>query len=196
MAAAGCTVCGGVRGGSIDKAKDALSSVLNNPKTKNKVHILEVDLADLSSIKAFADEFKKREEVVNILINNAGVMALPKREVTKDGFEVHSGTNHLGHFYLFQNLKGHLLAGAKASPDFASRVITLTSTGHRAGPVLLDDINMEKGYNPGKAYAISKTATLWTANQIDRLYGSQGIHGYSVVPGVIMTPLQRHVRRT
>ncbi|KUI72840.1 WW domain-containing oxidoreductase [Cytospora mali] len=196
MVAAGCIVYGGVRASSLDKTREALSSVLNDPKTKDKVHILEIDLASLASINAFAEEIKKREKLVNILINNAGVMAIPNREVTADGFEMQLGTNHLGHFYLFQNLKDLLIAGAKASPDFASRVVSLSSIAHRFGTVSFDDINMEKegSYHPGKAYARSKTAVLWMANQVERLYGSQGIHGYTAIPGGIATPLQKHVQ--
>ncbi|ROV96320.1 hypothetical protein VMCG_07742 [Cytospora schulzeri] len=196
MAAAGCTVYGGVRPASIDKTKKALSSTLNDPKILGKVHILEIDMTSLASIKAFADEIKKREKVVNILINNAGVMAIPKREVTEDGFEMQLGTNHLGHFYLFQNLKGHLLAGARASSDFASRVINLGSVAHRFATVSFDDINAEKegSYNPGKAYGQSKTAVLWMTNHVERLYGSQGLHGYTCTPGGVATALQKHVQ--
>lgn len=196
IAATGATVYGGVRQSSIDRAKEALSAVLNDPKTKDKVHLLPLDLTDLTSVKSFADEFKKREQRVNIIFNNAGVMAIPTREVTKDGFEMQFGTNHLAHFLLFQCLKDSLLAGAKASPDFASRVVSLSSTGHRVNPVQLDDVNLEgEGkYTPWGAYGNSKTANIWMANQIERLYGSQGIHGYSAHPGGIATPLQKHVQ--
>lgn len=195
MAAAGAIVYGGVRGASIYRARDALSSVLQDPKTKDKVHLLEVDLTSLASVKAFADEIKKREQTVNILINNAGVMAVPKREVTQDGFELQFGTNHLAHFYLFMCLKDRLLAGAKASPDLASRVVCVSSSGHRASPVVLDDVNLEAEgrYAPWIAYGNSKTANIWMANQLDRLYGAKGIHAYSVHPGGIWTPLQRYV---
>lgn len=195
MAAAGATVYGGVRGASMDRAREALSSVLKDPKTKDKVHILEVDLTSLASVKAFADKIKEKEQRVNILINNAGVMAVPKREVTKDGFEMQFGTNHLAHFYLFMCLKDHLLAGAKASPDFASRVVNVSSTGHRMSPVILDDVNLEAEgrYSPWVGYGNSKSANIWMANQLDRLYGAKGIHGYSVHPGGIWTPLQRYV---
>lgn len=196
MAAAGATVYGGVRASSIHRAKEALSAVLNDPKTKDKIHLIEMDLTSLASVKTFADEVKKREPNINIIINNAGVMAIPTREVTKDGFEIQFGTNHMAHFYLFQNLKDSLIAGAKDSPNFASRVVNLASSGHRANPVQFDDINLEgEGvYTPWKAYGNSKTANIWMANQIERLYGSQGIHGYSLNPGGIETPLQKHTR--
>lgn len=196
MAATGATVYGGVRAPSIDRAKQALSKVLNDPKAKDTVHLLELDLTSLASIKSFADQVKKREPKINILINNAGVMAIPTREVTQDGFEMQFGTNHLAHFALFQFLRDRLLAGAQDSPDFASRVVNLSSSGHRANTVQFDDINLEgEGkYTPWGAYGNSKTANVWMANQVERLYGKQGIHGYSLNPGGIETPLQKHVQ--
>lgn len=195
LAAAGAKVYGGVRGASMDRAREALTCTLNDPKTKNRVRLLPVDLTSLASVKAFADEIKKTEPRVNILINNAGVMAIPERQTTKDGFEMQFGTNHLAHFYLFHCLKNQLLAGAQASADFASRVINVSSSGHRASPVLLDDINFEAegSYTPWAAYGNSKTANIWMANQIDRLYGEKGISGYSLMPGGIATPLQKHI---
>lgn len=160
LAAAGCIVYGGVRGASIERAQEALSSVLNDPKTKDKVHLLDLDLTSLASVKDFADEVKKRESKLNILVNNAGVMAVPTRELTKDGYEMQFGTNHLSHFYLFQNLKDLLVAGSKASPDFASRVVNVSSSAHRYNTVVLDDINLAKpgNYEPSKSYGNSKTA--------------------------------------
>lgn len=196
MAAAGAIVYGGVRGASMSRAKEALASVLNDPKTKDKIHLLDVDLTSLASVKAFAEEIKRAEPRVNILINNAGVMAIPNRQVTEDGFEMQFGTNHLAHFFLFMCLRDRLLSGARNSPEFASRVVCLSSIGHRVSPVVFDDINLEAEgrYNPWLAYANSKTASIWMANHIDRLYGSQGIHGYSLMPGGIETPLQKHIQ--
>lgn len=196
MAATGAVVYGGVRAASVDRAKEALSAVLSDPKTKDKVHLLELDLTSLASVKNFADEVKKSEQKVNVLINNAGVMAIPTREATKDGFEMQFGTNYVAHFYLFQCLRDSLLAGAKSSPEFASRVVNLSSSGHRVCTVQLDDINLEADgkYSPWKAYGNSKTAVIWMANQIERLYASEGIHGYSLNPGGIETPLQTHVQ--
>lgn len=225
LAAAGLIIYAGVRAASMDRAKEALASVLNDAKNKEKIHLIDLDLTSLASVKSFAEEVKKREQQVNLLINNAGVMAIPTREVTKDGLEMQLGTNHVAHFYLFQCLKDQLLAGAKASPGFASRVVNTSSSGHRASTVDLDDINLEAEgkYNPFKAYGNSKTASIvstlflghetrfpsktfqisslqvsnalqWTANHIERLYGSQGIHGYSLMPGGIETGLQKHIQ--
>lgn len=186
LVATGATIYCAVR--DLEKGKSALGSLLDN----GKVHLLHLDLTSLASVKAFAEEIKKRESKVNILINNAGVMAIPTRTVTSDGFETQIGTNHFAHFYLFCQLRDLLLAGS--TPDFQSRVINLSSSGHRVSPAKLDDINLEKGYNPWEAYGSSKTASIHMANQIERLYGSRGIHGYSVMPGGIITPLQKHIQ--
>ncbi|KAF3760912.1 hypothetical protein M406DRAFT_64022 [Cryphonectria parasitica EP155] len=196
LVAAGATVYGGARAASMHRAKEALASILNDPETRDRLHLLDVDLTSLASVKTFAEEIKRREQKVNILINNAGVMAVPTREVTQDGFELQLGTNHLAHFYLFQCLKSLLLAGAEGSPDFASRVVNVSSSGHRASTVRFDDINLEGdgSYNPYVAYGNSKTANIWMANHIERLYAGKGVHGYSLMPGGIFTGLQKHVQ--
>lgn len=162
LAATGAVIYGGVRAASMERAKEALSPVLDDPKTKEKVHLIDLDLIDLHSVKSFAEEVKKRVSHVNLLINNAGVMAIPTREVTRDGFEMQFGTNHVAHFYLFQCLKDRLLAGANNSSNFASRVINTSSSGHRASTVHLDDVNLEAEgkYDRFKAYGHSKTASI------------------------------------
>lgn len=118
-------------------------------------------------------------------------MATPQGK-TKDGFETQFGTNHVAHFLLFQLLKPTLLASA--TPEFPSRVVSVTSFGHRAGPVRFDDYNFEKGeYNPFAAYGQSKTANIWFANEIERRYGSKNLHATSNHPGGIKSGLQVHV---
>lgn len=198
LAQAGCIVYGGVRGASLGRAQEALSSVLNDAKTKDRVHLLDLDLTSLASVKKFADEIKSKESKINLLVNNAGIMSVPTRELTKDGFESQFGTNHLSHFYLFQNLKDLLIAGTKSSPDFKSRVVNVSSAAHRCNTVIFDDINLAKSgnYDPLKAYGNSKTANVWMANYIERHYSSQGIHAYSLMPGIIATSLQKHVSET
>ena len=186
MAATGATIYCTAR--ALDRAREALGPLLDSPK----VHLLEMDLASLASVKAFADEFRSRESKLNILINNAGVMFIPTNTKTADGFEMHIGTNHFAHFYLFALLKDLLLAGS--TPEFQSRVVNLSSSGHRYCPEQFDDINLEKKYDIMVAYGSSKSANIHMANQIERLYGSQGIHGYSVMPGGIYTPLQKHIQ--
>lgn len=118
-------------------------------------------------------------------------MATPEGK-TEDGFETQFGTNHLGHFLLFQLLKPALLAAT--TPSFQSRVISVASKGHRAGGIRWDDYNFEKdAYNPWLAYAQSKTANIYFASELDRRYTDQGIHGLSVHPGYILTNLGKFI---
>lgn len=117
-------------------------------------------------------------------------MATPEGK-TADGFETQFGTNHLAHFLLFQLLRPLLLSSASAS--FPSRVINVSSSGHRTSPPLYTDYNFAKTpYNKWLAYGQSKTANIHMANHIDRLYGAQNLHAYSLMPGGIETGLQVH----
>lgn len=110
---------------------------------------------------------------------------------TKEGYELQFTTNHLSHFLLFSLLKDLLLASS--TPQFNSRVVNVTSAGHRYSPLQLDNIHFNGNYNGWLAYGSSKTANLYMANHIDRLYGSQGLHGYSAHPGSFVSPnLQKH----
>lgn len=120
-------------------------------------------------------------------------MAVPKNVKTADGHESQFGTNHLAHFLLFQLLKPLLLASA--TPDFSSRVVSLSSSGHRSGGVHFDDYGLDApgAYNPWAAYGQSKTANIYLANEIDRRYGARGLHAWSLHPGGIMTGLQVHM---
>ena len=170
----------------LTKGKSALSDLLE----PGRIELLKMDLNSLASVRSAAEEFLDKSKTLNVLINNAGVMATPEGK-TQDGFETQFGTNHLAHFLLFQLLKPTLLKSS--TPDFHSRVIALSSSGHRYGPVRFHDYNFEKDYNPGQAYGQSKTANIYTANEIERRYGSQGLHGLSLHPGGIATGLQKHI---
>ena len=108
---------------------------------------------------------------------------------TKEGHEQQFGVNHLAHFYLFQLLKSMLLTSS--TPSFNSRVVAVSSAVHTLGSVHIGDYNLEKhGYEPTVAYAHSKTCNIWFANELERRYGSKGVHGISVHPGGIETGLQ------
>ncbi|KAF7131275.1 hypothetical protein CNMCM5793_004389 [Aspergillus hiratsukae] len=184
MALTGATVYGTAR--NIEKAKEALGSVLDT----GRVHLLYMDQTDLASVRACADTFRKQSNKLNVMINNAAVMNTPEGR-TKDGFELQFGTNHLSHFLLFWCLKDLLLQSS--TPSFHSRVVNVSSAAHRYGPVQLDNINFEGNYNGWLAYGSSKTANIYMTTQIERLYGSQGLHGYSVHPGAFVSPnLQKH----
>jgi NAD(P)-dependent dehydrogenase (short-subunit alcohol dehydrogenase family) len=117
-------------------------------------------------------------------------MACPESK-TQDGFERQFGVNHLAHHFLTKLLLPTLIASSTA--DHKSRVVNLSSTGHRFGKVQWDDYNFEKPntYDGMLAYAQSKTANLWTANYIDRHYGPKGVHAYSVHPGGVWSGLQQ-----
>lgn len=169
------------------KGQSALSDILK----PGQVELLKMDLNSLDSVGAAANEFLGHSKTLNILINNAGVMATPKGK-TADGFETQFGTNHLAHFLLFQLLKPTLLRSS--SPEFNSRVVAVSSSGHRNGGIRTDDYGFEKTeYTPWSAYAQSKTANIYMANEIERRYGARGLHGLSLHPGGIMTGLQKHV---
>lgn len=117
-------------------------------------------------------------------------MSVPEGR-TKDDWELQFGTNHLGHFQLFHLLKDTLLASA--APDFPSRVVSVSSVGHRVAPVNFDNVNQEGAYNEWVAYGYSKTANIWFANELDRRYGGQHLHATSVHPGGVMTNLASHI---
>lgn len=156
-----------------------------------KVDLLLLDLNSLASVRKFASEFLEASgNKLNILINNAGVMVTPEG-LTEDGFETQFGTNHLAHFLLFQLVKPALLASS--TPDLQSRVVALSSLGHRYFPPKMENLMLTGAYDANHAYAHSKTANIWFANEVERRYGAQGLHALSLHPGGIMTGLQVHV---
>ncbi|CAL8469736.1 g9278 [Coccomyxa elongata] len=161
------------------------------PNSKGKIDVLKLELDSLQSVRDCAADFLGKSKQLNVLINNAGIMACPEGK-TKDGFELQFGTNHLGHFLLFQLLKPTLLASS--NPSFHSRVVCLSSSAHKRSSVLLDDLDFSKsGYDPWKSYGQSKTSNIWMATEIERRYGSKGLHANAVHPGGIRTNLQRHM---
>lgn len=171
---------------SIKKGQDALSGILE----PGRVELLQLELDSLESVRRCASEFLSRSKTLNVLVCNAGIM-MPPYAKTVDGFESQFATNHLGHFLLFNLLKDALLAGSSSS--FNSRVVMVSSMGHRGGGIQFDDINLETSYTPNKGYAQSKTANIYMANEIDRRYGPDGIHALSLHPGGIATGLQVHI---
>ncbi|CAG8026659.1 unnamed protein product [Penicillium olsonii] len=171
---------------NISKARTALGTLAGSPR----VQFLHLDLGSLDSVRACADSFRAQSTTLNILVENAGVMACPEGKTT-DGFETQLGTNHLGHFLLFYLLKDLLLQSS--TPTFNSRVVILSSCAHQAGSVHFDNLSLKGEYEPWKAYGQSKTANLWTAREIEKRFGAQGLHAWAVHPGSIATELQRHV---
>jgi NAD(P)-dependent dehydrogenase (short-subunit alcohol dehydrogenase family) len=143
--------------------------------------VRELDLADLASVRAFVESW---EGDVDVLINNAGVMAPPEGR-TKDGFETQIGTNHLGHFALTNLLL----------PRIRDRVVTVSSTAHRMGRIDLDDLNWERrGYSRWPAYGQSKLANLLFTLELQRRLEAAGsqVRALAAHPGYAATSLQSH----
>jgi NAD(P)-dependent dehydrogenase (short-subunit alcohol dehydrogenase family) len=155
--------------------------------TGAKVETLTCDLASLASIRAAAREAKERFDKIDLLINNAGVMACPL-DRTADGFEMQFGTNHLGHF-LLTNLLMPLIERGECP-----RIVNLSSRGHHIDRVHFDDPNYEsREYDKWKAYGQSKTANVLFAVGLEERLADKGIHAYALHPGGIMTNLGRHM---
>ena len=185
LSATGAKLFLGVR--DLAKGESALVGILE----PERVELVKMDLNSLESIRRAAQIILDKTQTLNILINNAGIMATP-RGTTADGFESQFGTNHLAHFLLFQLLKPTLLASS--TPAFHSRVVALSSSGHRGSGVQFDDYGFEKTeYTPWAGYSQSKMANIYMANEIERRYGPRGLHGLSLHPGGIMTGLQKHI---
>ncbi|KAK9423578.1 hypothetical protein SUNI508_04059 [Seiridium unicorne] len=166
------------------------------PETAKAIHLTGADIfitsRDLFKGQQVANEIiadgkpgkVESGNKLNILINNAGK--------TQDGFELQFGTNHLGHFLLFQLVKDALIASA--TPSFNSRVISVASAAHRRGKINFDDLDFEKTeYTPLGAYDQSKLANILFANELDREYKSQNLRALSLHPGGILTPLARYL---
>jgi NAD(P)-dependent dehydrogenase (short-subunit alcohol dehydrogenase family) len=170
------------------KGRDA-AALIRGRYPAAKVWFEQVDLADLGSVKAFADEMLAEGRPIDILINNAGVMALPKRQTTADGFEMQFGTNYLSHFALTARLLPLLTAAH--SREVGARVVQLSSMAHRGGRIRLDDLNHEHGYRPWPVYQQSKLAMLMFAIELDRRSAANGWGLTSVAahPGFARTDL-------
>ena len=179
----GAHVFGTVR--SLSKGQKVVDTILSEAHPSGgKITLIEMSLDSLASVRSGAADFlEKSGNKLHLLVANAGIMATPY-EKTKDGFESQFGTNHLAHFFLFQLLKPALLASA--TPEYPSRVVNVTSTGHQFGPPLFGDYNFSStSYDPWRAYGQSKTANIWLANAIESHFGSQSLHATSVHPGLI-----------
>jgi NAD(P)-dependent dehydrogenase (short-subunit alcohol dehydrogenase family) len=144
-----------------------------------------LDLSNLSSVRAFAAEFASEHGALDLLINNAGVMAAP-RSLTEDGFELQFGTNHLGHFALTALLMPVLRESASA------RFVTISSGAHRTGRMNFDDLHGEQKYGRWSAYGQSKLANLLFAFELDRRLraGASAIRSIAAHPGYSATNLQ------
>lgn len=181
LAGAGARVIVGARRTS--RAEEVLGEV------DGEIEVLPLDLSDPDSIDEFAEEVASRWDHIDILIENAAIMA---NALSRDarGYESQFATNHLGHFQLTARLWPLLDAAGTA------RVVVLSSIGHRLGAPDLDDPNFERqDYDKWLAYGRAKSANALFALQLDKLGEPHGVRAFAVHPGGIMTPLQRHLSR-
>ncbi|GAB2993837.1 SDR family NAD(P)-dependent oxidoreductase [Amycolatopsis acidiphila] len=161
----------------LDTAKQALDGL---------GEVDELDLADLESVRGFAGRFLASGRRIDLLIDSAAIMATPETRVGP-GWEVQFATNHLGHFALVNRLWPAIAPGA--------RVVSVSSRGHHFSPIRWDDPWFEQGYDKYLAYGQAKTANALFAVHLDKLGQASGVRAFSVHPGSILTPLQRHVPR-
>ncbi|MEU9779701.1 SDR family NAD(P)-dependent oxidoreductase [Streptomyces phaeochromogenes] len=149
------------------------------------VEVDELDLGDLDSVRAFAERFLASDRTIDILIDNAGIMACPETRVGP-GWEAQFATNHLGHFALVNRLWPALAPGG-------ARVVSVSSAGHHYSDIRWDDPHWRQGYDKWQAYGQAKTANVLFAVQLDALGKDSGVRAFSLHPGGILTPLQRHL---
>ncbi|MBB3408916.1 NAD(P)-dependent dehydrogenase (short-subunit alcohol dehydrogenase family) [Rhizobium sp. BK316] len=162
-----------------EEAARALAGIAN-------VEVERLDLSDLESVRRFAERFVASGRKADMVINSAGIMACPETLIGP-GWEAQFATNHLGHFALVNRLWPAIASGA--------RVVAVSSGAHGITPIRWDDIQFTKGYDRWQAYGQSKTANALFAVQLDRLGRDTGIRAFSLHPGKILTPLQRHLQK-
>ncbi|MBY5771532.1 SDR family NAD(P)-dependent oxidoreductase [Rhizobium leguminosarum] len=177
LAGAGAKVTIGAR--NIEAARSAVADI-------DGVEIDRLDLSDLESVRVFSERFVASGRSIDILINSAGIMACPETRVG-DGWEAQFATNHLGHFALVNRLWPAISPGA--------RIVSVSSAGHHNSVIRWEDVQFETGYDKWRAYGQSKTANALFAVHLDRLGRDTGIRAFSLHPGKIFTPLQRHLAK-
>ena len=184
LAAHGAHVVGAAR--DLTKAEAATAQVRRDAaQNQGSFQLVELDLANLKSVRNCAEELVAKGEPFDLVIANAGVMATPFGHTT-DGFETQFGTNHLGHFLFVNRIARLMRAG--------SRLVNVSSSGHRYANVDLDDPNFERtSYEPFVAYGRSKTANILFAVAFDERHRERGVRAAAVHPGGIQTELGRHL---
>ncbi|PBC59847.1 oxidoreductase [Streptomyces sp. Tue6028] len=163
-----------------DTAREALDGI-------DAVEVEELDLGDLESVRAFAERFLASDRTVDLMINNAGIMACPETRVGP-GWEAQFATNHLGHYALVNRLWPAIAPGG-------ARVVSVSSAGHHFSGIRWDDVHWANGYDKWEAYGQAKTANVLFAVHLDRLGQESGVRAFALHPGGILTPLQRHLPR-
>jgi NAD(P)-dependent dehydrogenase (short-subunit alcohol dehydrogenase family) len=182
LAAAGASVTLAVRDTSTG---DRVAAEIRDSTGNANVTVCALDLSDLSTVATFARTWSGP---LHILVNNAGVMAVPELTLSPAGHEIQFATNHLGHFALAVGLHDALAVAEK------SRVVSVSSGGHQRSPVVFDDIDYAfRDYEPFGAYGQSKTANVLFAVEATRRWVDEGITANALMPGAIFTQLGRHV---
>ncbi|MFE1315121.1 SDR family NAD(P)-dependent oxidoreductase [Streptomyces sp. NPDC058755] len=161
-----------------DGAREALAGL-------DRVEVDQLDLGDLESVRAFAERFLASGRTVDLMINNAGIMACPQTRVGP-GWEAQFATNHLGHYALVNRLWPAIEPGG-------ARVVSVSSRGHHFSGIRWDDVHWQQGYDKWEAYGQAKTANVLFAVHLDRLGREKGVRAFALHPGGIITPLQRHL---
>jgi NAD(P)-dependent dehydrogenase (short-subunit alcohol dehydrogenase family) len=175
-----------------DRAKGEAAIARLRPELPDaRLSVRLIDLTSLASVRAFADSMLGDAHPIDILINNAGVMMPPRREMTPDGFELQFEANYLGHFVLTAQLLP-LLRKAGLRQSDGARVVNLSSIYARSGRLDWDDLQSEKSYRPGRAYGLTKLAMLIFARELDRrsVADGWGILAAAAHPGATITNLQ------
>jgi NAD(P)-dependent dehydrogenase (short-subunit alcohol dehydrogenase family) len=150
-----------------------------------RVEVDALDLGDLDSVATFAERFAASGRSIDLMIDNAGIMACPETRVGP-GWEAQFATNHLGHFALVNRLW-------PALADGGARVVSVSSVGHRRSGIRWDDVQFEQSYDKWQAYGQAKTANVLFAVHLDTVGSGAGVRAFALHPGGIMTPLQRHL---
>ncbi len=159
-------------------AREALTGI-------DGVEVDELDLSDLDIVRGFAERFLASGRGIDLMINNAGIMACPETRLGP-GWEAQFATNHLGHYALVNRLWPAIARGG-------ARVVSVSSNGHQLSDIHWDDVHLEHGYDKWQAYGQAKTANALFAVQLDALGRDVGVRAFSLHPGVILTELGRHV---
>ncbi|OWF50392.1 retinol dehydrogenase 12-like [Mizuhopecten yessoensis] len=170
----------------VKKATEAAETV-KTFSGNTDVSIQRLDLASLESVRKFAERMNEKEERIDILINNAGVMMCPKWK-SEDGYEMQFAVNHLGHFLLTNLLLDRMKKSAPA------RIINVSSSAHYRGKINFDDINSDKDYSSMAAYAQSKLANVLFTKELSKRLQGTGVTTNALHPGVVNTELPRHVQ--
>ncbi|EFX01780.1 short chain dehydrogenase reductase [Grosmannia clavigera kw1407] len=184
---------------SEEKAKDAIAAIqAAAPDSKGDLVYLHLDLADLTTIKASANEFLSKEAKLHVLFNNAGVMTPPQGSKTAQGYEMQLGTNNLGHFLFTKLLTPTLVTTAKTEPANTVRVVWVSSSAaelgsHNPGGVDMSNLDYHDDKGAILKYGISKAGNFLQATELARRYGSDGVVSVALNPGNLGTDLSRHV---